>query len=163
MRSLVKYIFEDADEIKNIFHFDEYQDAVEFILKRHEIISIDYKKLNKKPIYLVGSGKGKNSVEFPYLGKDQKIMIVRDGEGDCELINLEGFSLTVIDDKQTKDQSILPLEKDAIYRMQHDDLRVFVRWTKAPPKVLTESFFKNDPVLWKYLGVFSGQSCFFYF
>ena len=98
-----KYIFEDADEIKNIFHFDEYQDAVEFIfLKRHEIISIDYKKLNKKPIYLVGSGKGKNSVEFPYLGKDQKIMIVRDGEGDCELINLEGFSLTVIDDKQTK-------------------------------------------------------------
>ena len=60
-----------------------------------------------------------------------------------------------------KDQSILPLEKDAIYRMQHDDLRVFVRWTKAPPKVLTESFFKNDPVLWKYLGGVLGAILFF--
>ena len=44
------------------------------------------------------------------------------------------------------------LEKDAIYCLNHDDIKIFVRRTLAPPKVLTESFLKNDPLLWKYLG-----------
>ena len=158
-----RYIFEDADEIKNILHFDNYQEAVEFIiLKKDEIISIEYRALKERPLYLAGKGSSKDTVEFAYLGKDQKIMIVNSGEGVCDLVTLEGFDLMSISDNDNKENhSITSLEKDAIYCLKHDDIKLFVRRTLAPPKVLTESFLKNDPLLWKYLGGVLGCVLFF--
>ena len=135
-------------------HFDNYQEAVEFIiLKKEEIISIEYRALRNRPLYLQGKGSSKDTVEFPYLGKDQKVMAINAGEGVCDLVTLEGFNLLSISDKELEDnQAMTALEKDAIYCLRHDDIKIFVRRTLAPPKVLTESFLKNDPLLWKYLG-----------
>jgi pSer/pThr/pTyr-binding forkhead associated (FHA) protein/outer membrane biosynthesis protein TonB len=160
-----RYIFEDADEVKNILHFDNYQEAVEFIiLKKEEIISIEYRALEKNPIFFKGSGSSRDSVEFAYLGKDQKIMAINSGEGVCDLVTLEGFNLTSISDNDLGEgQTITALEKDAIYCLKHDDIRIFVRRTLAPPLVLTESFLKNDPLLWKYLGAVIGCVLLFLF
>ena len=80
-------------------------------------------------------------------------MAINAGEGVCDLVTLEGFNLLSISDKELEDnQAMTVLEKDAIYCLRHDDIKIFVRRTLAPPKVLTESFLKNDPLLWKYLG-----------
>ena len=152
-----RYIFEDADEVQDIFHFDNYKEAVEFIiLKGQEILSIDYRELTKKPLFLCGKGSSADTVEFPYLGKDQKILTVNSSESACELLTLDGFNLVSISDSEVQSSSpksteVVPLEKDAIFCLKHDDIRVFIRRTDAPPEVITESFLKNDPILWKYL------------
>ena len=58
-----------------------------------------------------GKGSSKDTVEFPYLGKDQKVMAINAGEGVCDLVTLEGFNLLSISDKELEDNQAMTASK----------------------------------------------------
>jgi pSer/pThr/pTyr-binding forkhead associated (FHA) protein/outer membrane biosynthesis protein TonB len=153
-----EYIFEDKNEIYPIFKYDLSKSAVEVIILHNDnIFSIDYLPDVKGQYFIAGIPNSKNSIEFPYLGKNERLEFIHIGSSLITVNSLPGFDLFVVSNRNEKTTSgvgSVELEKNDIVRLSKDSLQIFVRNVSAPPKVATAPILKRDPDFQKYFFTF---------
>lgn len=149
-----EYIFEDAKEVYPIFKYDVSKQAVEVtILFKDQVFSVDYLPQKNATYSIVGARPKKKEIEFPYLGKDEKVNFV-EIKNDYVAINrlhsYEALKLTSNGLQEVKDTT-LALDSGDIVKFTNGDLEIFVRRVSAPPKVKTAPFFRRDKEFKKYI------------
>ncbi|MFG1483038.1 AgmX/PglI C-terminal domain-containing protein [Halobacteriovorax sp. HFRX-2_2] len=144
-----EYIFEEPDEIYPIFKYSIDKEAAEvIILFNGKIVSLDYIPHKDGKFYLVGSNARGNDIEFPYLGKKDKVELLDIRKNDVAVGTIPGFEhRTFLNNKNAKSS----LRRDDIHIFEKDNLKVFIRGTEAPPIVKTAPIFRRDKELRKYL------------
>ncbi|EPZ50103.1 FHA domain protein [Bacteriovorax sp. BAL6_X] len=144
-----EYIFEEPDEIYPIFKYSIDKEAAEvIILFNGKIVSLDYVPHKDGKFYLVGSNASGNDIEFPYLGKKEKVELLDIRKNDVAVGTIPGFKhRTFLNNKNAKSS----LRRDDIHIFEKDNLKVFIRGTEAPPIVKTAPIFRRDKELRKYL------------
>ncbi len=144
-----EYIFEEPDEIYPIFKYSIDKEAAEvIILFNGKIVSLDYVPHKDGKFYLVGSNARGNDIEFPYLGKKDKVELLDIRKNDVAVGTIPGFEhRTFLNNKNAKSS----LRRDDIHIFEKDNLKVFIRGTEAPPIVKTAPIFRRDKELRKYL------------
>ncbi|MFG1500650.1 AgmX/PglI C-terminal domain-containing protein [Halobacteriovorax sp. XZX-3] len=144
-----EYIFEEPDEIYPIFKYSIDKEAAEvIILFNGKIVSLDYIPHKDGKFYLVGANARGNDIEFPYLGKKDKVELLDIRKNDVAVGKIPGFEhRTFLNNKNAKSS----LRRDDIHIFEKDNLKVFIRGTEAPPIVKTAPIFRRDKELRKYL------------
>lgn len=143
-----EYIFEDAESIQPIFHYQVGKTAVEVIILYDDIVySVDYLP-NKDGIYqLTGFMPDKNKeVEFPYLGKNNRSPLIEIRGGEIFAFKLTDFRVMYLSDIKSVSDSNFKLSAQDIIRFDKGGLQIFIRNVDTPPRVLTPPFFKIDRV-----------------
>jgi outer membrane biosynthesis protein TonB len=155
-----EYIFEDKDQLFPIFKYEASKQAVEvIILHNDQIFSVDYLPEGKSTYYITGlMASGKAELEFPYLGKNEKIPFVDVNGTFATVHTLPGFSIFHLSDKK-KDTGhhvamSVELYGQDIVRLSKDHLQIYVRNVSAPPKVAAAPILRRDPDFQKYLFLF---------
>jgi pSer/pThr/pTyr-binding forkhead associated (FHA) protein/outer membrane biosynthesis protein TonB len=153
-----EYIFEDKDELYPIFKYETTRQAVEvIILFKDQVFSVDYFPEGRSTYYIAGIFAGKDQIEFPYLGKNEKLPFVDLQGGRATVHTLPGFSIFHLSDrkKDTGHQNMtVELEGQDLVRLQKEELQIFVRNVQAPPTILPAPIIKRDPEFRKYLFLF---------
>ncbi len=144
-----EYIFEEPDEIYPIFKYSIDKEAAEvIILFNGKIVGLDYIPHKDGKYYLVGQNPKGNDIEFPYLGKKDKVELLDIRKNDVAVGRIPGFEhRTFLNNKNAKNS----LRRDDIHLFEKDNLKVFVRGTEAPPIVKSAPIFRRDKELRKYL------------
>lgn len=153
-----EYIFEDKEDLYPIFKYETAKQAVEvIILFKDQVFSVDYLPEGKSTYYISGVYSAKDQVEFPYLGKTEKLPFIEIGRGSSVVHTLPGFAIFYLSDKK-KDtghqRASVELQGQDLVRLHKDDLQIFVRNVQAPPTVLPAPILKRDPEFRKYLAIF---------
>jgi len=153
-----EYIFEDKDQLYPIFKYEASKQAVEvIILFNDQIFSVDYLPEGKNTYYMMGVTSKKEELEFPYLGKTEKIPFVDVNGTYATVHTLPGFSVFHLTDKKKESHTgaaSIELHGQDLVRFQKDNLQIFVRNVTAPPKVAAAPILKRDPEFRKYLFLF---------
>ena len=157
--SFTQYIFENTDELLNIFNYKRSQKSVEItILNNDDIFSVNYHSLGKSRFTLVGKPyPKKNEREFPFLLKNEKHRLIEKKSKNIIVNKLPGFKFFHLGEKNTglvSSESIILSEKD-IVRMYKDDIQIFLRYSKSPPKIKTALLFSKDKDLKKVILIIS--------
>lgn len=144
-----EYIFEEPDEIYPIFKYSIDKEAAEvIILFNGKIVALDYIPHRDGKFYLVGQNPKRNEIEFPYLGKKDKVEILDIRKNDVSVGRIPGFEhRTFLNNKNAKNS----LRRDDIHLFEKDNLKIFIRGTEAPPLVKSAPIFRRDKELRKYL------------
>lgn len=151
-----EYIFEDADELYPIFQYQIDKQAVEIIiLFNDKVYSVDYLPQKDGIYQITGLKNDKKQVEFPYLGKNEKVPFVEIQSGNCLVHRLHQYEAFHLSDKGLLEskETVVNLQDDDIVRLQKEHLEIFVRKVASPPKVKTAPFFRRDPHLKKYVAL----------
>jgi outer membrane biosynthesis protein TonB len=155
-----EYIFEDKETIYPIFKYESSQQSVEvIILFKDKIFSVDYLPEGKLTYFISGVTKGKEEVEFPYLGKNEKFPFINISSSYTTVYALPGFEIFLLSDKKNKTTNPLgevQLSGQDIVRLFKDDLQIFIRNVSAPPKVASAPVLKRDADFQKYLTLLLG-------
>lgn len=147
-----EYIFEDADIVFPIFKYDFQRTAVEIIiLYKDKIHSVDYLPKKDGLYRLVGQQPSAKEVEYPYLGKKDKVDFVEVRGNEVFVNPLPGYEVLSLKDQKEKSGSAIHLSEDEIVRFSNGDLQIFVRPTESPPYVKPAPIFRRDGDLKKYL------------
>lgn len=153
-----EYIFEDKDQLYPIFKYESSKQAVEvIILFNDQIFSVDYLPEGKNTYYMMGVTTKNDELEFPYLGKTEKIPFVDVNGTYATVHTLPGFSVFHLTDKKKENEAhgaSIELHGQDLVRFQKDNLQIFVRNVSAPPKVAAAPILKRDPEFRKYLFLF---------
>ncbi|WP_419172803.1 AgmX/PglI C-terminal domain-containing protein [Halobacteriovorax sp.] len=144
-----EYIFEEPDEIYPIFKYSVDKEAAEvIILFNGKIVGLDYIPHKDGKYNLVGMNPRGNDIEFPYLGKKDKVELLDIKKNDVAVGRIPGFEhRTFLNNKNAKNS----LRRDDIHIFEKDNLKVFIRGTEAPPIVKSAPIFRRDKELRKYL------------
>lgn len=149
-----EYIFEDVETLYPIFHYDVSYSAIEvLILFQGEILSVDYLPIKDGIYHLKGWNARNNEIEYPYLGKEEKIPFV-DIKGSEVLVSpIPGYDMLSLTDsgRSSNVSGTVVLGGDDILRFSKGDLQVFVRSTDAPPRVDAAPILRRDGSLKKIL------------
>lgn len=149
-----EYIFEDVETLYPIFHYDIAHAAVEVVtLFQGEILSVDYLPQKDGLYHLKGWDAKDSDIEYPYLGKNEKIPFVDIKGGETFVSPVPGFEMMTLTDsgKNEKVSGSVILNQDDIFRFSKGDLQIFVRGTDAPPRVDAAPVFRRDNSLKKIL------------
>lgn len=149
-----EYIFEDKDDLYPIFKYELNKNAVEIIiLFKDSVYSVDYLPQKNGTYHIKGLSDKDNEVEFPYLGKDEKVSFVEVKDGNCVVNQLHSYELLYLSDKsiKTTNEGSVSIEEHDIVKLSNGDLEIYVRRVSAPPKVKAAPFFRRDNDLRKYL------------
>lgn len=154
-----EYIFEDAKTLYPIFKYETAKQAVEIIiLFRDRVYSVDYLPDRDGTYAMAGFKPSQNELEFPYLGKSEKIPFVDVSSGKVSVHKLPGYEIMHLSENQNKavNQGIgtIDLKPTDIIRMIKGDLQIFVRQVEAPPKVAPAPMFRRDPDFKRFLMLF---------
>jgi outer membrane biosynthesis protein TonB len=148
-----EYIFEDLDELYPIFKYEIGQEAVEvIILNKDNVFSVDYLPLKNGRYHLAGSKPNKGDIEYPYLGKEDRVPFVEVINNEVHINGLSDYELFHLSDDKKKDSGpSFILNNEDLARFAKGDNEVYVRKVSAPPKVAKAPFFRRDKNLRKYL------------
>ncbi len=153
--SFTEYIFENTDDLLNIFDYSKNKKSIEVtVLNNEDIYSVNYFNISKKRFTLVGYSKNKNNEkEFPILPKNKKHRLIERKSNDIFINKLPGFKFFHLGDENTGLVSTdkIKLNENDIARMYKDNIQIFLRYSKSPPKVLSAPFFSKDKGLKKTL------------
>ncbi len=154
-----EYIFEDAETLYPIFRYDVGKQAVEvIILFKDRVYGVDYLPAKDGTYHLAGHRPEAQDLEFPYLGKTEKVPFVDVRGGVASVHKLTGYEVFHLSDKQAKavNQGGAPIElgPQDLVRFTKGDIQIFVRNVEAPPKVAGAPLLRRDPVLRRYLVLF---------
>lgn len=144
-----EYIFEEPEEIYPIFKYSVDKEAAEvIILFNGKIVGLDYVPHKDGKYHLVGTNPRGKDIEFPYLGKKDKVELLDIRKNEVAVGNIPGFEhRTFLNNKNAKNS----LRRDDIHIFEKDNLKVFIRGTEAPPIVKSAPIFRRDKELRKYL------------
>jgi hypothetical protein len=148
-----EYIFEDQDELYPIFKYHYEQAAVEVLITFGDHIqSVDFLPQKDGVYSLTGSNPKNLEIEYPYLGKKDKVAFI-DIKGGIATVNpLNGYDVSSVgQDSRMNFHSSFNLLDDEIIRFTNGEIQIFVRKTVAPPKVASAPIFRRDSDLRKYL------------
>ncbi|MFN8369342.1 MAG: AgmX/PglI C-terminal domain-containing protein [Bacteriovoracaceae bacterium] len=155
-----EYIFEDADDIYPIFKYEVNKKSVEvIILFRDKIYSVDYLPITNGVYHLIGRRKSEELLEFPYLGKTEKVPLVEINGSEIHVHQLDGYKTIFLgnlgqaksDSEGKSSKPTFQLKTDEIIQFEKDYLQVFVRMTEAPPTVLQSPIWGGKSDLRSYL------------
>tara|TARA_Y100000768_G_scaffold388607_1_gene385559 strand:+ start:4752 stop:6776 length:2025 start_codon:yes stop_codon:yes gene_type:complete len=151
-----EYIFEDKDQLYPIFKYEINKNAVEIIiLHKDKVYSVDYLPDKKATYEIAGARKSKKAkdVEFPYLGKEERIPFIEIQAGNCVVHQLHKYEMLYLSDNSVKKASDgrVNLQENDIVKLSSGDLEIYVRRVPAPPKVKPAPFFRRDQQLKRYL------------
>ena len=153
-----EYIFEDKDELYPIFKYEAAKQAVEvIILFNDQVFSVDYLPEGKQTYYIAGVLTKSEELEFPYLGKTEKLPFVEVKGGTALVHTLPGFGVFLLSDKKKDSGHVgtsVELQGQDLLRLQKGHLQIFVRNVQAPPKIAHAPILKRDEDFRKYLGLF---------
>ena len=153
-----EYIFEDKEVLYPIFKYDSAKQAVEvIILFKDQVFSVDYLPEKSGTYFMSGIYEKEDEVEFPYLGKKDKIPFIDIRSGVTTLQTLPGYDVMVLSDKKKPSGHVstsVDLQPQDIVRLSKDDLQIYVRQVQSPPKVAPAPILKRDPDFRKYLFLF---------
>lgn len=152
-----EYIFEDQQQLYPIFKYEASKQAVEvIILFNDQIFSVDYLPEGHSTYYISGLVNSEGELEFPYLGKTEKLPFVDVNGSYATVHSLPGFEIFHLTDKKdvSKGGSTIELHGQDLVRYHKDNLQIFVRNVSAPPKVAHAPILKRDPEFRKYLFLF---------
>lgn len=150
-----EYIFEDKDELYPIFKYELNKRSVEvIILFKDKVYSVDYLPEKSAVYEIAGLKKKKKSqdVEFPYLGKEERLPFVEIQAGNCVVHQLHKYEMIYLTDSEVKKASEgrVNVQGNDIVKLTNGDLEIYVRRVNAPPKVKTAPFFRRDKEVRKY-------------
>ena len=153
-----EYIFEDKDDLYPIFKYESAKQAVEvIILHNDQVFSVDYLPETKSTYFISGLLTKSEELEFPYLGKTEKLPFVEVREGTAHVHTLPGFGVFLLSDKKKDSGHVstsVELTGQDLLRLQKGHLQIFVRNVAAPPTILSAPILKRDPEFRKYLLLF---------
>ncbi len=147
-----EYIFEDVESLYPIFNYNLDLESVEVIIMfKNRIYSVDYISLKENyNYYLSGKSDDKNSLEYAYLGKNEKLPFIHVNNQDVVVETIPGYKCTNIGgDRPIESDAGLnvSLGENCILCMSQNDLQVFIRRSSAPPNVRSAPFLRRDPEL----------------
>jgi hypothetical protein len=148
-----EYIFEDVEHLYPIFKYEVGGSAVEIIIVFNDRIqSVDYVPLKDGMYTLVGSGSGSKEVEYPYLGKGDKVPFIQVKNGEAEVLPLDGYKAQALGD-QKRENLANPffLYDEEIVQFSNQHIQIFLRKTYSPPKVAPAPILRRDSEFKKYL------------
>lgn len=148
-----EYIFEDADDLYPIFKYETSKNAVEVIMVFNDRIqSVDYLPTKDGTYNLVGRNPNSSSLEYPYLGKEEKVPFIQVKNNEAEVLPLHGYNVQSLGDTQRDNlNSPFFLYDEEIVRFSKEHIQIFVRKTYAPPKVAPAPILRRDQDFKKYL------------
>jgi len=149
-----EYIFEDKEILYPIFKYELNKRAVEvIILFKDKVYSVDYLPEKNAVYEISGLRKKSAEVEFPYLGKEERLPFVEIQSGNCVVHQLHKYEMIYLTDKEVKKASDgrVNVQDNDIVKLTNGDLEIYVRKVNAPPKVKAAPFFRRDKALRKYL------------
>lgn len=153
-----EYIFEDKDELYPIFKYETTKQAVEvIILFNDNVFSVDYLPEGKHTYFIAGVTTKDSELEFPYLGKTEKLPFIEVQGGTTTVHTLPGFGVFLLSDKKKDTGHVstsVELSGQDLLRLQKGHLQIFVRNVQAPPQVASAPILKRDPDFRKYLALF---------
>ncbi len=157
-----EYIFEDADKVYPIFKWEIEKSAVEIIIIHNDrIYSVDYIPFKNGSYKLVGFNPENGEIEYPYLGKNEKVNFISITNNQVEITDTLGYGVTKITDEilspeefeKQQEQKVhgpIRLNPQDIVKLKNNHLEIFIRNTSAPPKVKPAPLFKRDNDTRKY-------------
>lgn len=154
-----EYIFEDVETLYPIFRYETSKQAVEVIvLFKDRVFAVDYLPDADGVYHLAGFKPSGKDLEFPYLGKTEKIPFVEMRGGQASVHKLPGYEVLHLSENQSKsvNQGGAPVEirPQDILRFHKGDIQIYVRNVEAPPKVAPAPLIQRDPMMRKYLLLF---------
>lgn len=154
-----EYIFEDVETLYPIFRYDAAKQAVEvIILFKDRVYAVDYLPDTDGTYHLAGFKPDGKDLEFPYLGKAEKVPFIEMRGGQASVHKLPGYEILHLSENQSKsvNQGGAPVDikPQDILRFFKGDIQIFVRNVEAPPKVAAAPMLRRDPVLRRYLFLF---------
>lgn len=154
-----EYIFEDVETLYPIFRYDAAKQAVEvIILFKDRVYAVDYLPDTDGTYHLAGFKPDGKDLEFPYLGKAEKVPFIDMRGGQASVHKLPGYEILHLSENQSKsvNQGGAPVDikPQDILRFFKGDIQIFVRNVEAPPKVAAAPMLRRDPVLRRYLFLF---------
>ncbi len=154
-----EYIFEDVETLYPIFKYEHAKQAVEvIILFRDRVFSVDYLPARDGSYGLAGFRPGAGELEFPHLGKSERLPFVDVRGGVVEVHKLPGYEILHLSDQQPKavnqGTGVIKLLPQDILRFHNSQLQILVRNVEAPPKVAVPPLFRRDPEMRRYLWSF---------
>jgi outer membrane biosynthesis protein TonB len=158
-----EYIFEDSENLYPIFKYDYSKQAAEVIILHNErVYSFDHIPSVDGEYSLVGMSSKEADLEFPYLGKTEKVSFIEVRAGQVSVHKLFGYDIFMLSDQKEKTVNqltgLIELKPQDIVRFSKGSIQIYVRLVEAPPKVKSAPIIKRDPLLRKnlLLGTFIG-------
>ena len=146
--SFTEYIFENTEELLNIFSYQKDKKSIEItVLNNEDIYSVNYFNISKRKFSLVGYSKpSENEREFPILPKNKKHRLIERKSNNFIVNKIPGFKLFHLSDASTGliSGDKISLNEDDIARMYKDNIQVFLRYSKSPPRVKSAPLFSKD-------------------
>ncbi|CAN0059873.1 unnamed protein product, partial [Chrysoparadoxa australica] len=148
-----EYIFEDVEYLYPIFKYDVGTSAIEVIIVFNDRIqSVDYIPTKDGTYNLVGKDAGSRDVEYPYLGKKDKVPFIQVKNGEAEVLPLSGYEAKSLGDTDRGNlNTSFFLNDDEIIQFSNQHIQIFVRKTSSPPKVAAAPVLRRDKEFKKYL------------
>jgi pSer/pThr/pTyr-binding forkhead associated (FHA) protein/outer membrane biosynthesis protein TonB len=150
-----EYIFEDRSELYPIFKYEVNKQSVEvIILFKDQVYSVDYLPESKIPYQIAGLSKSQEEINFPYLGKKEKLIFIEASAASTVVHTLPGFGVFFLSDKKKDTGHVatsIEIRGNDLVRFHKDDLQIFVRNVQSPPKIASAPILKRDPEFRKYL------------
>ncbi|MEK6624209.1 MAG: FHA domain-containing protein, partial [Bdellovibrionota bacterium] len=149
-----EYIFENENSIHPIFNWIKEKESIEvLIIFRSIILSADYFPVRGKDCILIGNAKGTSHIEFPYLGKNEKHVLVTGGPGNTTIHPLPGFKITKLSNGQH--QTMRPgtsvnLTSGDLVCLTMNDIQLFLQVGEHPPRVRIAPVMRQDKDLKKF-------------
>lgn len=151
-----EYIFEDKDDLYPIFKYEHSKQSVEvIILFNDKVFSVDYLPEKDGVFKIAGATKLRNEIEFPYLGKNEKVPFIEIQSGNCVVNQLHKYSMMHLSDDKINNKNLdrVNLQDNDIVKLTNEKLEIYIRKVSAPPKVKSAPFFNRDNTLRKYLAL----------
>ena len=154
-----EYIFEEQAELYPIFSYDPARQAVEvIILFQDRVYAVDYIPDRDGTYQLAGFKPAGQDLEFPYLGKTEKVPFVELRGGNISVHKLPGYEVLHLSEQQSKAVNqgigVIELRPQDILRMHKGDLQIYVRQVDAPPQVAVAPLMRRDPDFRRWLVLF---------
>ncbi len=149
-----EYIFEDSSELYPIFKYEHNKQAVEvMIIFRDKVYSVDYLPEKDGTYQIAGLTSKSEEIEFPYLGKQEKVPFVEISKGNCNVYQLHNYELWHLKDKNVEksNSGVVNIQQNDIVKLRSGELEIYVRKITSPPKVKPAPFFRRDKDLRKYV------------
>jgi outer membrane biosynthesis protein TonB len=145
-----EYIFEDSKDIYPIFKYNHDRQVAEVIVVfKKRIFSVDFIG-DKDGIYkLAGVGKGREQLEYPYLGKEDLVNFIEVRGTELFVNKLNGYKIQEFSDdkKSNTEASVYNLKSNDIVSFKKGELSIVVRNVESPPNVASPPFLPRDKSL----------------
>lgn len=157
-----EYIFEDSTQMYPIFKYEINKQSVEvIILFRDKVYSVDYLPEKDGVYQMSGFSHASEEIEFPYLGKTEKLPFIEIHKGNCVVRQLHQYTMLHLingeivkvegDTVNIQGEDIVKLSNLSVEGTGGYDLEIYIRRVNSPPKVKGAPFFGRDSNLKKYV------------